>query len=113
VLLSCERNLSCSAVYRRYIILFLNSVNRDQEDALKQMKFTRNGVSASLFDPVDVSVGLITLAQIKLDTTSKCVCDAGASFQSDLMLFCSFAHCMLHFILNALKQCHTNAPCIN
>jgi len=59
---------------------------------LKQMKFTRNGVSASLFDPVDVSVGLITLAQIKLDTTSKCVCDAGASFQSDLnaiLLICT------------------------
>jgi len=63
----------CSAVYRRYIILFLNSVNRDQADALKQMKFTRNGVSSSLFDTVDISRGLVTLAQIKLDTTSKCI----------------------------------------
>lgn len=63
----------CSAVYRRYIILFLNSLNRDQEDALKQMKFTRNGVLTSLFDTIDISRGLVTLAQIKLDTVSKCV----------------------------------------
>jgi len=63
----------CSAVYRRYIILFLNSLNRDQEDALKQMKCTRNGVSTSLFDIIDISRGLATLAQIKLDTISKCV----------------------------------------
>lgn len=62
---------SCTAVYRRYIILFLNSVNRDQEDALKQMKFTRNGYSSTLFDSIDVSRGLVTLAQIKLDTTSE------------------------------------------
>jgi len=81
--------IACPAVYRRYIILFLNGVNRDQEDALKQMKFARSGVSSSLFDTIDVSKGLITLAQIKLDTTSKFLMYAYTLRQFDSIL-CSY-----------------------
>jgi hypothetical protein len=60
-----------TAVFRRYILLFLSSVNRDQEDALKQMK--RSGSSSPMFSTVDVSKGLFTLAQIKLDNTNPSV----------------------------------------
>ena len=55
----------------KYILLFLNNVNRDQEEALMQMKFHRAGEHKPMIETIDVARGINLLVQIKLDTTSK------------------------------------------
>jgi len=55
----------------QYILLFLNSVNRDQEEALMQMKFHRAGANKPIIETIDIARGIRLLTQIKLDTASK------------------------------------------
>lgn len=51
---------------KKYVILFLSDVNSDQEEALRQMKFSRSPTQQA-FDILDLAVGLARLAQIKMD----------------------------------------------
>jgi hypothetical protein len=49
----------------------LNGVNRDQEEALMQMKFNRAGANEPLVKVINIMLGITLLTQIKLGTKSK------------------------------------------
>ena len=52
---------------RKYMVLFLTAVNRDQEDALSAMKFSRMPSGQQAFDLLDLNTALGRLIAMRPD----------------------------------------------